>query len=1316
MTSSGCIRWLVSLGSLLLCGSIQPAALQAAPVAVAADTFVKADGEACFAIGLSAPVAAPPLRPHDIVVLFDTSASQAGEHREQGLQALDALLTTLADRDQVRLLAVDVSAVPLTESFVAVGSDALKKARQALQHRVPLGATDMDVALDAALGSFAMPRPDRAAAVVYLGDGMSTAGYIPTARMQQLVQKFVAARVAVSSYGFGPRVDALLLGVLANHTGGMFTVQHDELDPKQIGMQLAGAADGEVLWPVQFKYAATLGDVYPRQLPPLRLDRDNVLVGRSAKAPQGEITLQAELAGKQIELAWNVTPQASSDENAYLSDLVIHAKKDGGLSLPLAGSTSLKEIGALSALKAHTLVRLAQQALATGSVEHAVKLSDAALKLDPANAEAQAVRKAAAKGAVPASKRDLKLVNFQVQDNTAVPPPAAAPAADGDFLREVAEENKRLAAAMRTAVMVDINSARTKLGSDPNGAISILKLASDRVHRAAELSPDDRTQLNNQIESALRDAYRKAETKSQTDVVNQEIEARRREREQLVRDLYNREEKTKQLMDRFANLMDERKYAEAEQMAELAKAEFPNNASLNQAPTVAFRSGYVQNQNQIRAIGQRGWTEMMQSLARTGTPFSDDPPVIYPDAETWRLMSERRAKYKNVDLASKKSENEKKIIAELTKDTDLEFPQGVPLSDVVASIAQRHKIPILFDTKAIQDGGAQVDAPLAEDISLKGVTLRSALRVLLKKFELTYLIKDDVMQITTKAAAEDIAQNGVTKVYPVADLVVPIPQGGLNGFGSIGGMGGGLGGSMGGGMGGGGGGMGGGFGGGGGGGMFAVPDDLKLSSKKPAPAVAPAAAIAAPAMPVPAAAVPSLAQPKVIQPIQIEIAPGQDIDVAWNEHFAKHEESSAAVRETVRRLMGAKKYDHVIALVYGAIRNSQAQPWMYEALGIAMQTGGAPPQDIERAMMSAVDFSTRTTDLIHVAEYLLKAMPGNQTIERRALKLYQQVAQLEPTQPESHVQAMLLAQRLNDFDAVQSATVGILSQAWPNNQKEIPTMAQRVAAATWDYLRTQKRTAEADRFKKAIDEAMIRDVKVVVSWTGHADIDLLMEEPAGSVCSFRSPRTTSGGVMLGDSMAGSDDRKADTMSETYICPQGFDGLYKMQLRRVFGKTTVDKATVEYIVHAGTPKEQRFKKQVALVDGEATAAFELKNGRRTEPLEDQQVANAVAGQMAIGQSILAQQIGGLPQAGSLSGIGNNRGLNSILPMVPRGAVGYMPIIITLPEGVNMSAVAVVSADRRYVRCTTQPLFSQIPKVNTFNYVSGSSGTSNGGTGT
>ena len=73
-------------------------------------------------------------------------------------------------------------------------------------------------------------------------------------------------------------------------------------------------------------------------------------------------------------------------------------------------------------------------------------------------------------------------------------------------------------------------------------------------------------------------------------------------------------------------------------------------------------------------------------------------------------------------------------------------------------------------------------------VSLSGVTLRSALKLMLKEIDLTYVIRDEVLKITTPEEAENEL---LTKVYPVADLVLPILSG-SGGMGMMGGMGGGM--------------------------------------------------------------------------------------------------------------------------------------------------------------------------------------------------------------------------------------------------------------------------------------------------------------------------------------------------------------------------------------------------------------------------------------------------------------------------------------------------------------------------------------------
>jgi hypothetical protein len=149
----------------------------------------------------------------------------------------------------------------------------------------------------------------------------------------------------------------------------------------------------------------------------------------------------------------------------------------------------------------------------------------------------------------------------------------------------------------------------------------------------------------------------------------------------------------------------------------------------------------------------------------------------------------------------------------------------LPLEDCITFLKEYHNINIWLDRATLTDEGVALDQPIT--LKLAGVTLRSVLKLLLEPVQLTYVIEDEVMKITTSAKAGEKLS---TRVYPVGDLVIPIttPRGGMGGMGMMGGMGNGSGGmGMGGGMMGGMGGMGGGMGGMGGGmgmGMMNVAD------------------------------------------------------------------------------------------------------------------------------------------------------------------------------------------------------------------------------------------------------------------------------------------------------------------------------------------------------------------------------------------------------------------------------------------------------------------------------------------------------------
>jgi hypothetical protein len=101
----------------------------------------------------------------------------------------------------------------------------------------------------------------------------------------------------------------------------------------------------------------------------------------------------------------------------------------------------------------------------------------------------------------------------------------------------------------------------------------------------------------------------------------------------------------------------------------------------------------------------------------------------------------------------------------LNSTTELEFVE-TPLTDVIDYFNHRHKIEIQLDMKALTDANVALDTPITR--RLAGITLRSALRLLLHDLELVYILEDEMLLITTKGIEKDTLS---TKVYPVRDLL-----------------------------------------------------------------------------------------------------------------------------------------------------------------------------------------------------------------------------------------------------------------------------------------------------------------------------------------------------------------------------------------------------------------------------------------------------------------------------------------------------------------------------------------------------------------
>lgn len=399
----------------------------------------------------------------------------------------------------------------------------------------------------------------------------------------------------------------------------------------------------------------------------------------------------------------------------------------------------------------------------------------------------------------------------------------------------------------------------------------------------------------------------------------------------------------------------------------------------------------------------------------------------------------------------------------------------------------------------------------------------------------------------------------------------------------------------------------------------------------------------------------------------------------------------------------AGKYEHVIAAIEAALVNGQSQPWMYEVLALSMELAGRPKVDIERVLLSGVDFTgVDFQSMMYSAAYLTRFERHKQ-----GLILYRQASRLAPTRPEPYILGLKLARRLKDYSAIEWAVTGILTYAWTANHQQLHRDAENAALEAEQQLRQLGETDRADALVQAVAQSQQRDLVLRLTWNGNGDLDMIVEEPLGSICSFETPQSSGGGSLVHDGY-GPNQKNC---YEEYVCAFGVAGRYRVKIRHVWGNIVGKRARLTVIRYQGTPRESSRTFTVPLEQRDKIVRVSLTRGRRTElsPVPERQLARRTRGRKSILQMLgainsnsrrAAREFGASRRPGAL-------------PQA-RG-VGFQPVITTINDGVFMSAMAVVSGDRRYVRLTIQPVFNTLTDVFTFSFIGGGGGQGGGGQG-
>lgn len=439
----------------------------------------------------------------------------------------------------------------------------------------------------------------------------------------------------------------------------------------------------------------------------------------------------------------------------------------------------------------------------------------------------------------------------------------------------------------------------------------------------------------------------------------------------------------------------------------------------------------------------------------------------------------------------------------------------------------------------------------------------------------------------------------------------------------------------------------------------------------------------------------------------------------WRNYFAKNRPPSSAIAELVLKLQAAKKYDQVIASIDGALLAGQGQSWMYDVLALTLQITGRPKAEVERALMSHLDFAaTDVESTLLSAAYLARFGAKEQ-----ALKLYRQSSDLEPTRPEAYVLGLRLARELKDYSAVQWAAAGVLRSAWGKDYEKLHREAEDGALEAERALRAVGRETQADALRQSMAEARIHDLYLRLQWSGDGDLDLAVEEPSGTIASIQDPQTRGGGVHRHDGY-GPDPKNC---YEEYLCPFGMPGVYVARVRLIDGTIVGNRAQLTVVRNQGAKNETTETFVFKLRGDRVALRIPLPNGRRRELGPERPAPNSRTGQL---QQLLQALIAYSPRPRRISWralpAAMAPGGAAVTPAVAGGgaaapgagssavtqtgalsgaglAVGYQPVITVIPEGVSMSVAGVVSSDLRYVRLAVNPSFVTITDVFTFTFV-------------
>jgi type II secretory pathway component GspD/PulD (secretin) len=227
----------------------------------------------------------------------------------------------------------------------------------------------------------------------------------------------------------------------------------------------------------------------------------------------------------------------------------------------------------------------------------------------------------------------------------------------------------------------------------------------------------------------------------------------------------HKQDQVADLMKAYHTLYKEGKYKEAQAKAQQVLEIDPENVAASAGVSLAQTQDRLKIFHDISKEKEQYDLDALNDTDKTGPSVVVDPLKF--DSKVWG-NAKKRGGYPNGIPSLVRSQKERDIERRLQAPISLNF-KNTPLADVIDTLHDLSGVNVVPDKSALDDASVGMDKPL--DLRVENISMKSALNLLLQQLHLTYVVKDEVLVITT----EDNSKGKLKRVtYPVADLVIPV--------------------------------------------------------------------------------------------------------------------------------------------------------------------------------------------------------------------------------------------------------------------------------------------------------------------------------------------------------------------------------------------------------------------------------------------------------------------------------------------------------------------------------------------------------------